>query len=80
MQIILLIPIRVFFRGISRKTIYNSILVIGIEDEKDWLFEKAPITKFPSEEVKRYFIVADLGIKLVDVMQKYTKVFISIEH
>ena len=76
-QVILLIPIRILFRKMSRKAIYNNILVIGSEEEKDWLFKKAMMTKLPNEKVKGYYIVTGLSTELVDIIQSYTKAFIS---
>ncbi|AIT08983.1 sugar transferase [Candidatus Francisella endociliophora] len=77
LQLLLLSLTRVFFRSLIRAAINNNILVIGLEKEQNWLFEKAQFVKLPSEKVCGYFCVDVNGIELSEILNKYTKVFIS---
>lgn len=76
-QVVFLSFTRVFFRYLIRKTIYNKILLIGLKNEQDWVFEKAMSTKLPKELLSGYFEIDGEGYKLGSIIDKYSKVFIS---
>lgn len=77
LQFLLLTLTRVFFRFLIRKAINNIILIIGLEKEQNWLFEKAQFVKLSNEKVCGYFCIDIVGVKLSEILDKYTKVFIS---
>ncbi|GMN90251.1 hypothetical protein fsci_17390 [Francisella sciaenopsi] len=60
-----------------RKTIYNNILVIGQDNEQDWLFDKAMCSKLPNEMINGYLSIDVKGLKLAEIIKSYTKVFVS---
>lgn len=76
-QLIVLSLLRVSFRELMRRTIKNEILVLGLEDENQWIFQKAKDTKLPNEIVTGYLSLDKNGFELSDIVTKYTKVFIS---
>ncbi|MGQ4005920.1 sugar transferase [Francisellaceae bacterium CB300] len=76
-QVIFLSFTRVFFRFLIRQTIINKILLIGLEAEQEWVFQKAYDSKLPKEILLGYFNVDDTGYDLSTIVFKYTKVFIS---
>ncbi|QLE78521.1 sugar transferase [Francisella sp. Scap27] len=76
-QVVFLSFTRVFFRSLIRKTIYNNILLIGLSDEQQWIFEKAESSKLPKEKLGGYFEVDNDGYDLETIVSQYTKAFIS---
>ncbi|MBY7733848.1 sugar transferase [Francisella philomiragia] len=76
-QITILSFLRIYFRKLMRKTIYNNILVIGQDDEQDWLFDKAMCSKLPNEMINGYLSIDVKGLKLAEIIKSYTKVFVS---
>ena len=56
-QVIFLSFTRVFFRFLIRQTIINKILLIGLEAEQEWVFQKAYDSKLPKEILLGYFNV-----------------------
>lgn len=76
-QLIVLSLLRISFRELMRRTIKNEILVLGLEDENQWIFQKAKDTKLPNEIVTGYLSLDKNGFELSDIVTKYTKVFIS---
>ena len=76
-QVVVLSILRVLFRSLSRKKICGNLLIIGLEKDRDWLFEKAQKAKLPKELVKGYFSICKSGYRLDDVINGYSKIFIS---
>ncbi|WP_407877952.1 sugar transferase [Francisella sciaenopsi] len=76
-QITILSLLRIYFRKLMRKTIYNNILVIGQDNEQDWLFDKAMCSKLPNEMINGYLSIDVKGLKLAEIIKSYTKVFVS---
>ncbi|MED7818626.1 MULTISPECIES: sugar transferase [unclassified Francisella] len=76
-QFIVLSLLRVFFRSLMRKTIRNKILILGLEDENKWIFEKAKGSKLPNELITGYLSLDNEGFDLSEIISKHTKVFIS---
>lgn len=76
-QFIALSLLRVFFRSLMRKTIRNKILILGLEDENKWIFEKAKGSKLPNELITGYLSLDNEGFDLSEIISKHTKVFIS---
>ncbi|MED7788013.1 sugar transferase [Francisella sp. 19X1-34] len=76
-QVVLLSISRVFFRCLMRKTIENNILILGLDEEREWMFEKAKDCKLPKEVILGYLSLDHNEISLSDIINKYTKVFIS---
>lgn len=60
-----------------RRTIYNKVLVIGQNNEQDWLLNKAVSSKLPNEIIHGYLSIDVVGLKLADIIKSYTKVFVS---
>ncbi|AJI57434.1 exopolysaccharide biosynthesis polyprenyl glycosylphosphotransferase family protein [Francisella philomiragia] len=76
-QITILSLLRIYFRSLMRRTIYNKVLVIGQNNEQDWLFNKAVSSKLPNEIIHGYLSIDVVGLKLADIIKSYTKVFVS---
>ncbi|API87083.1 sugar transferase [Francisella uliginis] len=76
-QVVLLSISRVFFRCLMRRAIENSILVLGLAEERGWMFKKTEDCKLPKEVVAGYLSLDVKGVNLSDIIDGYTKVFIS---
>lgn len=76
-QITVLSLLRIYFRKLMRKTIYNNILIIGQNDEQNWLFDKAMCSKLPNEMINGYLSIDVKGLKLTEIIKSYSKVFVS---
>ncbi|AXH29625.1 sugar transferase [Francisella opportunistica] len=77
LQLVMLSVSRNIFRWLIRNTIYSKILIIGLEQEQEWLFAKAEAVKLPREIIAGYLSIDNEGLSLADVAYSYKKAFIS---
>lgn len=76
LQLVMLSVSRNIFRWLIRNTIYSKILIIGLEQEQEWLFAKAEAVKLPREIIAGYLSIDNEGLSLADVAYSYKKAFI----
>lgn len=77
LQLLMLSVSRNIFRWLIRNTIYSKILIIGLDQEQEWLCAKAETTKLPREIIAGYLSKDIDGFSLADVAYSYRKAFIS---
>ncbi|APD50318.1 sugar transferase [Francisella hispaniensis] len=77
LQLVMLSISRNLFRWLIRNTSYSKILIIGLDQEREWLFAKAATAKLPREIIAGYLSININGFSLADVAYSYKKAFIS---
>ncbi|ALK93659.1 sugar transferase [Francisella tularensis] len=77
LQLVMLSVSRNIFRWLIRNTSYSRILIVGLDQEREWLFAKAEAAKLPREIIAGYLSINIDGFSLADVAYSYKKAFIS---
>ncbi|MDE4955381.1 sugar transferase, partial [Francisella tularensis subsp. holarctica] len=57
MQIVMLSVSRNIFRWLIRNSSYSRILIVGLDQEREWLFAKAEDAKLPREIIAGYLSI-----------------------